>query len=165
MRKQFDLQYYLEHPETKVVTRDGRKARIICTDLKNVNYPISAAFEEVSGLEFVEIFTSKGEFNGTLNGEHNKDLFFDLPDLVKKRVPLTYDDLLERVKAGKTMWITSDTNKHATKYAKFISAFNENNCTIINGINCQPGIIRLKLEEILIYNFADGDPCWKEVED
>lgn len=30
--KQFNLQEYLAHPERKVVTRDGRPVRIICTD-------------------------------------------------------------------------------------------------------------------------------------
>ena len=29
--KEFDLQEYLKHPSQKVVTRDGRKVRIICT--------------------------------------------------------------------------------------------------------------------------------------
>ena len=30
--KQFSLEEYLEHPDRKVVTRDGRSVRIICTD-------------------------------------------------------------------------------------------------------------------------------------
>ena len=30
--KQFDLQEYLKNPSRKVVTRDGRDVRIICTN-------------------------------------------------------------------------------------------------------------------------------------
>lgn len=39
--KQFDLQEYLKNPQKKIVTRDGERARIICTD-RNPNYPIVA---------------------------------------------------------------------------------------------------------------------------
>lgn len=33
--KQFNLAEYLKNPSRKVVTRDGREVRIICTDFKN----------------------------------------------------------------------------------------------------------------------------------
>ena len=46
--KQFNLEEYLANPSMKVVTRDGRKARIICTDAKN-NYPIVALIETPNG--------------------------------------------------------------------------------------------------------------------
>ena len=38
--KQFNLEEYLAHPERKVVTRDGRDTRIICTDMKGTSMPI-----------------------------------------------------------------------------------------------------------------------------
>ena len=38
--KQFNLQEYLAHPERRVVTRDGRETRIICTDVKGTSMPI-----------------------------------------------------------------------------------------------------------------------------
>ena len=34
--KQFNLEEYLANPSRKVVTRDGRKVRIICTDAKGI---------------------------------------------------------------------------------------------------------------------------------
>ena len=34
--KQFNLEKYLENPNRKVVTRDGRSVRIICTDAKGI---------------------------------------------------------------------------------------------------------------------------------
>ena len=39
--KQFNLQEYLKNPDREVVTRNGRKVRIICTDRKGVK-PIIA---------------------------------------------------------------------------------------------------------------------------
>ena len=33
--KEFNLQEYLANPSQKVMTRDGRKVRILCTDMKN----------------------------------------------------------------------------------------------------------------------------------
>ena len=50
--KQFNLQEYLAHPERRLVTRDGRETRIICTDMKGTIMPILGlvknpeAFEE-----------------------------------------------------------------------------------------------------------------------
>ena len=39
--KEFNLEEYLKNPSQKVVTRDGREVRIICTDVKG-EYPIVA---------------------------------------------------------------------------------------------------------------------------
>ena len=52
-----------------VCTRDGRKARIICTDLKANNYPIVATVLGADGIEFPHTYTldgiySKGEESG-----------------------------------------------------------------------------------------------------
>lgn len=43
--EQFSLEKYLENPNRKVVTRDGRSARIICTDGSNKTYPIFALIQ------------------------------------------------------------------------------------------------------------------------
>ena len=42
--KEFDLQEYLKNPLQKVVTRDGRKVRIICTNYDSLS-PIIAEIE------------------------------------------------------------------------------------------------------------------------
>ena len=39
--KEFNLTEYLKNPSQKVVTRDGREVRIVCTDVKG-EYPIMA---------------------------------------------------------------------------------------------------------------------------
>ena len=43
--KEFNLQEYLANPSQKVMTRDGRKVRIVCTDMKN-EQPILALITE-----------------------------------------------------------------------------------------------------------------------
>ena len=43
--KQFNLDEYLANPSRKVVTRDGRSVRIICTDRRNIKCPIVALVE------------------------------------------------------------------------------------------------------------------------
>ena len=44
--KQFNLEEYLKNPSKKVVTRDGRKVRIICTDREDSIYPIIALIKD-----------------------------------------------------------------------------------------------------------------------
>lgn len=44
--KQFNLEEYLKNPSKKVVTRTGRKVRIICTDREDSIYPIIALIKD-----------------------------------------------------------------------------------------------------------------------
>ena len=61
--KPFNLEEYCKNPPKKVVTRDGRNARIICTDVKS-RYPIAAAVEEseCGCSEGVHVYTKDGRF-------------------------------------------------------------------------------------------------------
>ena len=43
--KKFTLEEYLKNPDKKVITKDGRNARIVCTDSKRVYYPILALID------------------------------------------------------------------------------------------------------------------------
>lgn len=47
--KQFNLQGYLINPDRKISTRDGKSARIICTDGSNQKYPIIALVQNKDG--------------------------------------------------------------------------------------------------------------------
>ena len=68
--KSFNLKEHLEHPEWKVVTREGRPVRILCTDLDDNDYPVAA----VVGNFHVDKYTAEGIFHA---GEETKyDLFF-----------------------------------------------------------------------------------------
>ena len=49
--KQFNLEEYLKDPNKKVVTRDGRNVRIICTDRQGGDRPILILCFESDGIE------------------------------------------------------------------------------------------------------------------
>ena len=74
--KQFNLEEYLANPSKKIVTRDGRKVRIICTDRKRLNYPIVALIEnKPTEGESVLYYTKEGKMFLD-NGLSDADLFF-----------------------------------------------------------------------------------------
>ena len=74
--EQFSLEKYLTNPSRKVVTGDGRNARIICTDRRDLTFPIIALIENKSGGgETTLYYTKYGKYN--LNGcLSNYDLLF-----------------------------------------------------------------------------------------
>lgn len=74
--KQFNLEEYLKNPDGEVVTRDGRKVRIICTDRKNHdNFPIIALVETDEDDERARSYKIDGKWS--VDGlENNLDLFF-----------------------------------------------------------------------------------------
>ena len=61
--EQFSLEKYLANPSRKVVTRDGRNVRIVCTDKIDLNFPIVALIETIPGGEEVTYsFTKDGKY-------------------------------------------------------------------------------------------------------
>ena len=73
--EQFNLEKYLKNPSRKVVTRNGRNVRIICTDKKGYEYPIVALIEnKLEGFESALYYTKDGEY--TANESSMSDLFF-----------------------------------------------------------------------------------------
>ena len=71
--KQFNLAEYLKNPSKKVVTRDGRSARIRCTNRIDPYFPIVALISTESGEDIVE-YTSNGLH--WLGAKTDYDLFF-----------------------------------------------------------------------------------------
>ena len=69
--KPFNLEEYLANPKKKVVTRDGRDVRIICTDFNNPIYPVIG---EIKGAEWPTSFTASGRQDAVC--ESPIDLFF-----------------------------------------------------------------------------------------
>ena len=72
--KQFNLEEYLANPSKKVVTRRGLNARIICTDRKDLIYPIVALIETKSGGESLQYYTKDGKYY--VDDLYEDDLFF-----------------------------------------------------------------------------------------
>ena len=76
--KQFNLQEYLANPSRQVVTRNGRKVRIICTDFDNPDFPVVG---EINGYKWPLSFTTNGE--AIKGSQQCTDLFF-APTIVKR---------------------------------------------------------------------------------
>ena len=72
--EQFSLEKYLANPSRKVVTRDGKSVRIICTDRKDLNFPIVTLIEKDSVGEVIYAHTKDGIYCNTCPTTY--DLFF-----------------------------------------------------------------------------------------
>ena len=71
--KAFSLEEYLKNPSRKVVTKDGRKVRILCTDFNNPDFPVICGVESSTN-EQLYSFTRDGSY---FIGESSPcDLFF-----------------------------------------------------------------------------------------
>ena len=72
--EQFNLEKYLKNPSRRIMTRDGRKARILCTDAKG-EYPIIALIESFYGNEETPgSFSRDGSY--LISNTRYNDLFF-----------------------------------------------------------------------------------------
>ena len=71
--KQFNLDEYLKNPSRKVVTREGKNVRIVCTDKKGNDYPVVALIEWEKTEEACD-YTKDGCLNDGRITEY--DLFF-----------------------------------------------------------------------------------------
>lgn len=72
--RQFDLDKYLKNPNRKVVTRDGKSVRIVCTDMIGTSYPILAICRVDATHDCYYSYTLNGKHN--LGVESHLDLFF-----------------------------------------------------------------------------------------
>ena len=89
--KQFNLEEYLQNPSRKIVTRDGRNVRILCTNAKG-DYPIVALIATLDGsIEFVCKFKKDGHFLDNDDNNSNLDLFF-VPEKHERWVNLYKED-------------------------------------------------------------------------
>ena len=73
--KQFNLEEYLKNPNKKVITRDGRSVRIICTNRLDENYPVIALVKN-EDYEMCYNYTIFGELYTDKNRDCELDLFF-----------------------------------------------------------------------------------------
>ena len=72
--KEFNLEEYLKNPSQKVVTRDGREVRIICTDAKGDEPIITLVYNKNRDEENVYTYNRDGYFYK--NNDSCLDLFF-----------------------------------------------------------------------------------------
>ena len=96
--KQFNLEEYLANPSKKIITRDGRNARIICTDAKNTKYQVVALVTKSKGQEVLATLDASGKYHSGHNS--HLDLFFASERKHESRVNLYIDEQNEGIKKG-----------------------------------------------------------------
>ena len=74
--KEFNLEEFKKNPSQKVITRDGRAVRIICTDAKGDESIIALVYNKIRDEENVYTYNKDGYFYGD-NDDSCLDLFFD----------------------------------------------------------------------------------------
>lgn len=80
--ERFSLETYLQNPDRKVITRDKRAVRILCTDANCLDGPILALVKtDDNNGESVLVYDILGKTNGLLT---NLDLIFASDNTVKK---------------------------------------------------------------------------------
>ena len=72
--KEFNLTEYLKNPSQKVVTRDGREVRIICTDAKGDEPIVALVYNNIRDEENVYTYNRDGYFYK--DNDSCLDLFF-----------------------------------------------------------------------------------------
>ena len=72
--KQFNLEEYKKNPNRKVITRDGRSVRILCTDRKGTEYLVIALCTMSNGSENCYFYFPNGKMY--LSADSCMDLFF-----------------------------------------------------------------------------------------
>ena len=102
----FNLKEYLEHPDWKVATREGKPVRIVCTDLDDCNYPVAAAVKNFH----VDKFTADGLFQvGHVN---RYDLFF-ATEKHEGWVNLYHSSILNEIYSSKVYASEEDAKQYA----------------------------------------------------
>ena len=87
--KQFNLEEYLKNPLRKIVTRDGRNARIVCTDKKGFNPILALVTRHDSNAEDIYLYTKNGELS---EGNSTKSSLFFSPEKHERWVNLYKED-------------------------------------------------------------------------
>ena len=118
--KKFSLEEYLKDPSRKVVTRDGRPVRIICTDRKGLDVkPIVDLITLPNCDEIVKCFWADGiDIAGS---EDKNDLFF---------APTKHEGWMNMYKKGFGL-VIGDLVRDSEEAAKKIAAGDEDYITTI----------------------------------
>ena len=107
--EQFSLEKYLAKPSRKLVTRHGKRARIICMDRRDLEYPIIALIETRPG-------GGEVAYSYTKDGMHYTDCFniFDLFFVPEKREGWVnvYKNIMGQYEAGIVYDNEEDAKKH-----------------------------------------------------
>ena len=114
--KQFNLQEYLKNPSRKIVTRDWRTVRIICTDFQSDKPIIGLVKDKEENKERAYNFSEDGRQYPTEEVvESNLDLFF---------VPIKKEGWVNIYQDNKFKWNSIfDTKEEAEEIGKSLSNY------------------------------------------
>ena len=113
--KQFTVEEYQKNPNRKVITRDGRSVRIVCTDVMGAIYLVLAVYKKDPTHESWNSYTTDGKLY--TEGDADSDLFF-APQKKEGWLNL-YKDEDGRVAIGTVYPIGSEKDaKMESKYIK-----------------------------------------------
>ena len=87
--KQFNLEEYLKNPSRKVVTKDGRNVRLVCTDKKGFNPILALVTRHDSIAEDIYLYTKNGELS---EDNSTKSSLFFVPEKHERWVNLYKED-------------------------------------------------------------------------
>ena len=94
--KKFTLEEYLKNPNKKIITKDKRNVRIMCTNVKREYYPVLALVDNGSS-ESCVLYTENGEHS--FGEEHFIDLFF-APEKYEGWMNIYRDDVTRDPRGG-----------------------------------------------------------------
>lgn len=114
--KQFNLQEYLKNPSRKIVTRDWRTVRIICTDFQSDKPIIGLVKDKEENKERAYNFSEDGRQYPTEDVvESNLDLFF---------VPIKKEGWVNIYQDNKLKWNSIfDTKEKAEEIGKSLDNY------------------------------------------
>ena len=115
--KQFNLEEYLKNPSRKIVTRDGRNARIVCTDKKGFNSILALVTRHDSITEDIYLYKKNGEISEGIST--NSDLFF-AQEKHEGWVNL-YRGALDVTYAGCVYTIEKETREHIDDPQRYVA--------------------------------------------
>ena len=110
--KPFNLEEYLKNPSKKIITRDGRNARIICTD-RDCACPIVALIKKydptVDIVEEIYTYPKSGMF---MDGVPSDDDLFFAPEKHEGWINI-YENVLGQYEGGIVYDNEEDAKKHS----------------------------------------------------
>ena len=111
--KQFSLEEFKKNPNRKVVTRDGRPVRIICTDAKG-KYPVIGLALNKEEVEVPENYTENGCY--LTNDRCDDDIFF-APEKKEGWINLRrIENGVDTILTSKFMYSKEEAEKYAAMY-------------------------------------------------
>lgn len=111
--EQFSLEKYNKNPNRKVITRDGRNVRIVCTDMIGTSYPILAICRIDGTRDCYYPYKIDGKIS--INIDSPLDLFF---------APEKHEGWINLYQMDYGVYANSDvypTKEEAERYGKFSS--------------------------------------------